>query len=264
MLWSALKRLVHTPAGLAAVNRLHRTLSLPQKRLTSRAAGSCCRCAATSRSPGSPPPDFTATTPRCTSSTSRSCAGRGRCACSTTSAPATACTRSSCSPTARGSCRSSRTPPATHSSWRAASATACVPTCGPSRPGRLRPRRAPDPERPELARHHGGARRPALDEGIEVETTPVRQVTLDDVMQTDHLVPDVIKIDTEGGELAVLAGAHAILTHARPLVHALRFATRPSPALTLRAFADSPATNFAARPIPPGRVLVLPRRRCPE
>jgi hypothetical protein len=83
----------------------------------------------------------------------------------------------------------------------------------------------------------------------------------------------VVKIDTEGSELAVLAGAQAILERARPLVlleswpespervvlfelltsygyrlHALRFATRPSPALALPAFLDSPATNFAARP----------------
>jgi FkbM family methyltransferase len=110
-------------------------------------------------------------------------------------------------------------------------------------------------------------------DAVEIETCRVRQVMLDDVMNTDHLVPDVVKIDTEGSELAVLAGAQAILERARPLVlleswpespervvlfelltsygyrlHALRFATRPSPALALPAFLDSPATNFAARP----------------
>jgi FkbM family methyltransferase len=111
---------------------------------------------------------------------------------------------------------------------------------------------------------------------VEVETRRVLQVTLDDVMKADHLVPDVIKIDTEGSELAVLAGAQTILEHARPLLlleswpdsaergvlfelatacdyrlHALRFAIPPSPALTRAEFVDSPATNFAARPLHP-------------
>ena len=111
---------------------------------------------------------------------------------------------------------------------------------------------------------------------VEVETRRVLQVTLDDVMKADHLVPDVIKIDTEGTELAVLAGARTILEHARPLLlleswpdsaergvlfelatvcdyrlHALRFAIPPSPALTRGEFVDSPGTNFAARPLRP-------------
>ena len=106
---------------------------------------------------------------------------------------------------------------------------------------------------------------------VEIETLHVPQVTLDEVVETDGIVPDLIKIDTEGTELAVLEGARAILENARPMlvfeswpgpprrpaifallaaygygVHALRFATPPSAALTSAAFVNSSATNFAA------------------
>jgi FkbM family methyltransferase len=110
-------------------------------------------------------------------------------------------------------------------------------------------------------------------DAVGVETLTVRQTTLDDVVRTVGLVPDLIKIDTEGGERAVLAGARAILASARPLIvleswprpperaalfellahhhyrlHALRFAQRPSHALTLDAFVSCPDANFVARP----------------
>lgn len=110
-------------------------------------------------------------------------------------------------------------------------------------------------------------------DAAEIETRTVRETSLDDVVRTEGLVPDVIKIDTEGGERAVLAGARAILASARPLIvleswprpperaalfellagshyrlHALRFAQRPSPALTLDAFVGCPDANFVARP----------------
>jgi FkbM family methyltransferase len=110
-------------------------------------------------------------------------------------------------------------------------------------------------------------------DAVEVDTMTVRQTTLDDVVRTGGLVPDVVKIDTEGNERAVLAGACGILASARPLVvleswpghperaalfellaghhyrlHALRFAQCPSSALTLDAFVSCPDANFVARP----------------
>ena len=79
--------------------------------------------------------------------------------------------------------------------------------------------------------------------------------------------------DPGGAAGGVLAGARAILASARPLIvleswprpperaalfellagshyrlHALRFAQRPSPALTLDAFVSCPDANFVARP----------------
>jgi FkbM family methyltransferase len=108
---------------------------------------------------------------------------------------------------------------------------------------------------------------------VEVEILHVPQVTLDEVVETDGIIPDVIKIDTEGTELAVLEGTRAILEDTRPMLvleswpgtpgrpalfellaaysyglHALRFATPPSTALTVAAFVDSSATNFTAIP----------------
>jgi FkbM family methyltransferase len=106
---------------------------------------------------------------------------------------------------------------------------------------------------------------------VEIETLHVPQVTLDEVVEIDGIVPDVIKIDTEGSELAVLEGARAILENARPMLvfeswpgtpwrpaiftllaaygyrlHALSFAAPCSAALTGAPFVDSSASNFAA------------------
>jgi FkbM family methyltransferase len=110
-----------------------------------------------------------------------------------------------------------------------------------------------------------------------VALQPVPCIRLDDVTEREGLLPGLIKIDTEGSELAVLQGARRTLERARPLLvleswreeigraslfhllaaqdyrlHALRFGTPPSPALGLDAFLASPATNFLARPLPPG------------
>ena len=106
---------------------------------------------------------------------------------------------------------------------------------------------------------------------VDSETFRVPQVTLDDVVATDGIIPDVIKIDTEGTELAVLEGARGTLRDARPALvleswaappqrqalftlltahgyglHALHFAAPPSIALTSVAFVESAATNFVA------------------
>ena len=114
-------------------------------------------------------------------------------------------------------------------------------------------------------------------EAVEVVTRRVPETTLDEIADTDGLVPDLVKIDTEGSELAVLEGAETILERARPLVvleswraseartplfrllaahgyrlQALRFGARPSPALAFSDFLASPATNFLARPGVPG------------
>lgn len=115
----------------------------------------------------------------------------------------------------------------------------------------------------------------------DVTTRAVAQVTLDQVAAECALAPDLIKIDVEGGELAVLAGAERVLSGARPLVvleswpgspqrpalfarlashgyrlHALSFPGGPGRALTLSAYQESPALNFMARPAeadyPPG------------
>ncbi len=106
---------------------------------------------------------------------------------------------------------------------------------------------------------------------VDSETLRVPQITLDDVVATEGIVPDVIKIDTEGTELAVLEGARRTLQTARPVLvleswatpprrqalfalltahgyglHALHFAAPPSTALTSAAFVGSAATNFVA------------------
>jgi len=110
----------------------------------------------------------------------------------------------------------------------------------------------------------------------EVTVYRVSEVTLDGIVSAEGIVPDVVKIDTEGSELAVLNGAETVLERVRPLVvleswrgssarapifyllarhgyrlHALRFGAHPSEALTLDGFAASAMTNFLARPILP-------------
>lgn len=48
--------------------------------------------------------------------------------------------------------------------------------------------------------------------------THKRQISLDDFCSKNNIIPDVIKIDVEGGEICVLRGARDILTKHRPVV----------------------------------------------
>jgi len=110
-----------------------------------------------------------------------------------------------------------------------------------------------------------------------MHTVTVRQVALDDVVAERGLVPDLVKIDTEGAELAVLRGAADLLRAAHPTLvfeswrvaqarralwdmldkHGYAIAavdgSVPRP-LTRADFADARATNFVAE-VPPGRVI---------
>ena len=61
----------------------------------------------------------------------------------------------------------------------------------------------------------------------------VPKVNLDSFCDENHVVPDVIKIDTEGSELLVLKGARAVLARSRPLLY---FSVHPS---QLRPFCQS-------------------------
>ena len=110
-------------------------------------------------------------------------------------------------------------------------------------------------------------------DGRPLASRMVPQVTLDAFVQRLGVLPDLIKIDTEGNELQVLEGAEQVLQRGRPLVvleswpapgprHALfdRLAghgyrlqalaptSPPRPVLTRAAFLDSPAVNFLAYP----------------
>jgi len=107
----------------------------------------------------------------------------------------------------------------------------------------------------------------------EVATLGVPQTTVDDLVAARGLVPDLLKIDTEGNELAVLRGARRTLASARPLVvfeswrgdgnrkpifealdaaaygvDALRFPHRAPEPMSPETFLASPATNFVAFP----------------
>jgi FkbM family methyltransferase len=110
-----------------------------------------------------------------------------------------------------------------------------------------------------------------------VRTLRVRQVALDDVVAARGLVPDLVKIDTEGAEVAVLRGAVDLLRKVQPMLifeawpdadvrrtlwsildkHGYALAavdgSRPQP-LTRVAFCGAQATNFLAE-VPPGRVI---------
>lgn len=109
--------------------------------------------------------------------------------------------------------------------------------------------------------------------GTLVKTLRVPQVTLDDVIALRGLTPDLVKIDTEGSDLAVLRGASTLLGTARPIVafeswvggpergelfsllaeagyeiEPLRVPYREEGELERSAFLASTATNFVARP----------------
>jgi len=110
-----------------------------------------------------------------------------------------------------------------------------------------------------------------------VRTLTAQQVALDDVVAARGLVPDLVKIDTEGAEVAVLRGAVDLLRTSRPMLifeawpdaHVRRTlwtlldkhgyaigavdGSRPQ-ALTRVAFCGAHATNFLAE-VPPGRVI---------
>jgi FkbM family methyltransferase len=115
-----------------------------------------------------------------------------------------------------------------------------------------------------------------------VDTVTVRQVALDDVVAERGLVPDLVKIDTEGAELAVLRGAVDLLRTAHPTLvfeswrasearlalwnlldkHGYAVApvdgSVPRP-LTRDDFAGARVTNFLAE-VPPGRVIHFARQ----
>lgn len=107
----------------------------------------------------------------------------------------------------------------------------------------------------------------------DVMTMTVPQVTLDDVVEEHGYGPDLVKIDTEGSELAVLQGAVRVLEGGRPLVlfeswpsagdrpalfdlldragygiQAVGWPFREEADMTEAAFAGSGANNFLARP----------------
>jgi FkbM family methyltransferase len=114
-----------------------------------------------------------------------------------------------------------------------------------------------------------------------VGTVTVTQVSLDDFVNEHRVVPDFVKIDTEGAEIAVLRGAADLLRTARPtlLFEAWREAdTRRAlweilekhgyaiaavgdvrTPLTRAAFIDARDTNFLAE-VPPGRMIHSARR----
>lgn len=107
----------------------------------------------------------------------------------------------------------------------------------------------------------------------DVTTMTVPQVTLDEVVEEAGEGPDLVKIDTEGSELAVLQGSPGVLRRHRPLVvfeswpstgdrpalfdlleragygvQAVGWPFREEPDLAEAAFVGSRANNFLARP----------------
>jgi FkbM family methyltransferase len=105
-----------------------------------------------------------------------------------------------------------------------------------------------------------------------LEKVRVRLMTLDRFCEAEGLRPDLIKVDTEGNERAVLEGARETLRSARPVVifetwpgkdrdllygfmenigyriAGLPMTTRDAPGMERSRFLSSPETNFAALP----------------
>jgi FkbM family methyltransferase len=59
---------------------------------------------------------------------------------------------------------------------------------------------------------------PAERRGLRGGTYPVRAVALDDLLDAAGLVPDVVKLDAEGAELAILGGMRRLLEQVGPVV----------------------------------------------
>jgi FkbM family methyltransferase len=109
--------------------------------------------------------------------------------------------------------------------------------------------------------------------GVTVTSVRAPRTTLDAFTAAHDLTPDLVKIDTEGGELEVLRGASRTLAAAQPVIlfeswpdsatrsplfalldtagyriRALSFSPAETAALDAATFAGSPATNFLATP----------------
>src|SRR5262249_43621063 len=107
-------------------------------------------------------------------------------------------------------------------------------------------------------------------------TTKVAMITLDGFTAQCGLAPDVVKIDVEGSELAVLRGARRVLAETRPLlvfeawpqsddrraifgllsdagyrVQPVDTVVRPWPPFSCDEFVRSPASNFMGLPPAP-------------
>ncbi|MCU1428783.1 MAG: sle [Actinomycetia bacterium] len=65
----------------------------------------------------------------------------------------------------------------------------------------------------------GGARVPARERRrLQPQTYDVPAVSLDEYAATHHLRPDIVKLDAEGAEVAILTGMHDVLHDVRPIV----------------------------------------------